>query len=59
MKTAIIEVEETKKFKPFKVEITVESEDDLKDLISGLGKMKAYNTRQIYDQLIDIETTIE
>lgn len=55
MKTAIIEVEEVKKFKPFKLEITVESEDDLKDLISGLGKMKASNTRQIYDQLLLLE----
>jgi hypothetical protein len=59
MKTEIIEIEVPKKFKPFKLEITVESEDDLRDLIGGLGKMRASNTRQIYDKLIDIEITLK
>lgn len=36
MKTAIIEVEETKKFKPFKVEITLETLDEAKNFFHGL-----------------------
>ena len=43
MKTEIIEVEEAKKFKSFKVEITIESEDQAKDFFKVIGKTSGNN----------------
>lgn len=38
MKTEIVEIEQTKKFKPFKLELTIETEEEAKEILEQLAK---------------------
>jgi len=51
MKTEIITKEKPKEFEPFELRITVESIEDLEDVIKGTGAMLYKNTGDIHDDL--------